>query len=137
VQRLRTFTFASSVVLGLAGALQWRFLVKAEARSLFFPKVAGSLAFYGLGFGFCASHWPERRWPGAFDYALHSHQLWHLCVVAAVGVWYYLCLATTTALGTEGCVAFVRVAGPHGSGTAAPYLGDGGVPFGLRASHAR
>jgi len=127
VQRLRTFTFASFVVLGVAGALQWRFLVKAEARALFFPKVACSLAFYGLGFGFYASHWPERRWPGAFDYALHSHQLWHVCVVAAVGVWYYLCLATTTTLGNEGCAAFVG----------AVSVGEGGVPFGLRASHGR
>ena len=127
VQRLRTFTFSSFVVLGVAGALQWRFLVKAEARALFFPKVTCSLAFYGLGFAFYASHWPERRWPGAFDYALHSHQLWHVCVVAAVGVWYYLCLATTTTLGNEGCAAFVSVVS----------VGDGGVPFGLRASHAR
>lgn len=136
VQRLRTFTFASFVALGLAGALQWRFLVKAEARALFFPKVAGSLAFYGLGFGFYASRWPERRWPGAFDYALHSHQLWHACVVAAVGVWYGLCVATTTALGAEGCAAFVRVAAASPAGTASN-SGDGGVPFGLRASHAR
>lgn len=31
---------------------------------------------------------PERWWPGAFDLAFHSHQLFHLCVVGAAAVHY-------------------------------------------------
>ncbi len=31
---------------------------------------------------------PERWWPGAFDLAFHSHQLFHVCVVAAAAVHY-------------------------------------------------
>jgi hypothetical protein len=31
-----------------------------------------------------AEHFPERRWPGAFDYFGASHQIWHGSIVAAI-----------------------------------------------------
>jgi len=60
------------------------------------PNVAG-LAFYGwfimiaayLGGAFIyAMKIPERWAPGKFDYLFHSHQIWHVCVVAAAYVHY-------------------------------------------------
>ncbi len=71
------------------------------------PQVIWMLGFYGIGFGFYISHAPERWFPGAFDLFLHSHQLWHLCVLGAVLVWYLSCIAAVALLDTRGCAAFV------------------------------
>ncbi|KAK9837509.1 hypothetical protein WJX81_007514 [Elliptochloris bilobata] len=45
-------------------------------------------AIYLVGAATYALRMPERWWPGAFDLAFHSHQLFHLCVVAAAAVHY-------------------------------------------------
>ena len=71
IPRLRTATFSSQVVLGACGVAQWASLVSPLVRSSFLPKFVFSLGFYFLGFGFYASAWPERRWPGSFDLAFH------------------------------------------------------------------
>ncbi|KAL1917467.1 uncharacterized protein VTP21DRAFT_3860 [Calcarisporiella thermophila] len=39
---------------------------------------------FGLGVIILAVRWPERWLPGKFDFVLHSHQLWHLCVWAGM-----------------------------------------------------
>ena len=39
-------------------------------------------AFYGLGALFYATHIPERWMPGKFDIVGHSHQIFHLLVIA-------------------------------------------------------
>lgn len=39
-------------------------------------------ALYGLGAVFYASRIPERWLPGKFDFAGHSHQIFHVLVVA-------------------------------------------------------
>lgn len=41
-----------------------------------------------LGAAIFALRVPERWYPGAFDLAFNSHQLFHLCVVAAALVHY-------------------------------------------------
>lgn len=43
--------------------------------------------FYGLGFAFYVTHWPEVRHPGLVDAIGASHQMWHLCILAAALVW--------------------------------------------------
>ena len=108
--RLRTLTFVASAVAGVVGIGAWACLVAAEARAALLPRALRSLGCYALGFGAYATRVPERWWPGGFDLALHSHQLWHACVVAAVLVWYSLCIETTNALRADGCAAFERVA---------------------------
>jgi len=50
-------------------------------RSLLVPIVyAKSFSFYIVGVIFYASHFPERVWPGAFDFVGNSHNLWHIFV---------------------------------------------------------
>ncbi|MED6308017.1 MAG: hemolysin III family protein, partial [Planctomycetota bacterium] len=34
-----------------------------------------------------ASEFPERRWPGRFDYVGASHQIWHVCTGVCMVVW--------------------------------------------------
>jgi len=92
------------------------------------------LGLYGVGFWFYASAWPERRWPGQFDMALHSHQLWHACIVGAVLVWYAGCVAARSALLADGCGAFVRADDPAGVDGEAAARGARAWPVGLRAT---
>ena len=49
--------------------------------------------FYMLGAGMYAARVPERFAPGKFDLILHSHQIFHICVVLAA-VFYYYCILT-------------------------------------------
>lgn len=47
-----------------------------------------ALAFIFVAGIFYVSQWPERRWPGACDFVLQSHQFWHLFVAASALVFY-------------------------------------------------
>ena len=55
-------------------------------------RFGGTYLAYGIGMGLYLSHWPERVWPGRFDYIGKSHQLWHLCVVVGAVNFYALVL---------------------------------------------
>ena len=48
-------------------------------------------AIYLLGTGVYTLKVPERFWPGRFDVAFHSHQLFHIAVVVAAMVHYKAC----------------------------------------------
>jgi predicted membrane channel-forming protein YqfA (hemolysin III family) len=37
--------------------------------------------FILLGGLFNTTRFPERYWPGSFDYTIHSHGLWHVCTL--------------------------------------------------------
>ena len=108
IQQMRVVTFACFVAIGVAVALHWCFLVSAQARSRYLSRVGSMLGSYALGFVFYASQYPERRWPGRFDFWLHSHQLWHVCVVVAVIIWWNTCNSLVEELGQSGCGGFVR-----------------------------
>ncbi len=43
----------------------------------------GMVTFYLFGAFLYVHQYPERCFPGRFDYLFHSHQIWHVCVVAA------------------------------------------------------
>lgn len=57
-------------------------------RTFLLPLVA-MLACYLLGFGFYSRHVPEKWAPGRFDFALQSHNWWHLLVATAALIWEY------------------------------------------------
>ncbi|KAL2919928.1 inc metabolism membrane protein [Polyrhizophydium stewartii] len=48
------------------------------------PSILAMLALYVVGAMVYVFRIPERFWPGAFDYAFHSHMNWHLFVVVAM-----------------------------------------------------
>jgi adiponectin receptor len=62
----------------------WRVLPELLSLALAYELLMGFL--YLLGAFLYAKRIPERFLPGAFDYALHSHNLFHLLVVAAAYV---------------------------------------------------
>lgn len=82
---LRTGIFLSLGFFGVIpmGHLVWQF-------GLFDPHVTVMLgplllmaALYVIGATIYATRFPERFYPGRFDVWFSSHQLWHVCVVAA------------------------------------------------------
>lgn len=48
--------------------------------------------FYGGGVLIYVAKIPERWYPGHFDYWLHSHQIWHVMVLAAAVVHFFTCI---------------------------------------------
>jgi len=111
IQQVRIMTFSCFVALGFAVALHWCFMVSPQARSKYVSRIGSMLGSYALGFFFYASHYPERRWPGCFDFWLHSHQIWHICVVMAVIVWWHACEVLVDELGQSGCHGFIDLQG--------------------------
>ena len=55
---------------------------------VFFPKLVVTYLIAGLAFAFYISDFPERCFPGRFDYFGHAHQWWHVLVVAALYYWH-------------------------------------------------
>jgi adiponectin receptor len=57
------------------------------------PKVLITFLLFGVGFFFYVSKLPERWYPGKFDIAFQSHQIWHVFVVIAACWQYYTIIA--------------------------------------------
>jgi len=77
--------FASFVAFAFVPMFHWVSLVggfSAEQVHLFFWSLLSGVLMYCFGFVFYIGKFPEKKWPGRFDLWLHSHQLWHLCVLA-------------------------------------------------------
>lgn len=91
----------------------WYCLASKDEVRLFIPEMLKTLVLYGLGVIFFLSRYPEKAFPGVFDYAFSSHQIWHVFVFAAAFK-FYQSLQTmmryrdTTQCGNPGYVA------PHG-----------------------
>jgi adiponectin receptor len=76
-----------------------------SVRSMLLPGLINMFACYGLGFFFFISRVPERFFPGKFDVWLHSHQLWHLCVLGAVYSWFWQIVKYKLILQEQSCFA--------------------------------
>lgn len=77
--------FASFVAFALVPLFHWVSVVggiHSQEASLFFWKLLITFGLYALGFGFYGSQTPERFYAGRFDIVGHSHQLWHVAVLA-------------------------------------------------------
>lgn len=77
----------------LASALGY--YVPVTIYSLLFSKhwitsVAAPIMYLSHGLGALAyvKHWPQKHWPGRFDYGLHSHVLMHILVFACYNFGY-------------------------------------------------
>ena len=68
--------FAPVLQLNLTRGVEWTFY--------FYAPIFKSVCVYLLGAVVYASHVPEKWWPGLFDYAGASHNLWHLAVLGGI-----------------------------------------------------
>jgi len=83
----RTLLLASIVLFAIVPSTHWIFLATSIQFDLFEFRLFGMLGFYGLGFLFYYSQFPEKCNPGKHDLWLHSHQFWHICVFLAAYIW--------------------------------------------------
>lgn len=79
------------VASGVLPAGHFVALASPEHRAFVVPYVISMFGNYGLGALVLVKGWPERRWPGRFDIIGHSHQFWHLFVLAAASSWVNCC----------------------------------------------
>ena len=80
-----------SVCAGALPLAHWcAVATEAEMRAQL-PGFLGMFAFYGAGALLFVLQFPERAFPGVFDLWFSSHQLWHVCVLAAVVSWSSFC----------------------------------------------
>lgn len=87
-KRYSARTFAALVAIGLLPTADFAMHGTSEEIQQFVPKLMLMFVFYGLGFFFFVTKFPESRWPGKFCIVGASHQLWHLCVLAAALTWH-------------------------------------------------
>jgi len=91
----RTSVFAAlglcGVVPVLHGTISHGFRKMIYEMGFIWLLVSGAL--YLVGAALYANRFPERLWPGAFDYFGASHQIFHFCVVLAA-LAHYVCILT-------------------------------------------
>ncbi|KAJ2006909.1 hypothetical protein GGI04_001444 [Coemansia thaxteri] len=89
----RPLRVATFVALGLSGIVPgvhswWLFGWEYTLNAVQVPYMLLMGATYIVGATLYGARIPERWWPGRFDYWLHSHQIFHIFVVAAAAVHY-------------------------------------------------
>ncbi|KAJ1880231.1 hypothetical protein LPJ57_002374 [Coemansia sp. RSA 486] len=88
---LRAATF---VALGLSGIVpaihaSWLFGWEYTLNAVQVPYMLMMGGTYIVGAVIYSARFPERLWPGKFDYWLHSHQIFHIFVVIAA-IFHYI-----------------------------------------------
>lgn len=68
--------------------LLWKHGFASENVGAWMPGMIRMFGLYGLGGVIYTLRIPERFSPGRFDVWAHSHQIFHICVVAAAYTWY-------------------------------------------------
>ncbi|KAG0248818.1 hypothetical protein BG011_009878 [Mortierella polycephala] len=117
--------FRMSIFLGmvLSGSLPWAYSVylKGMTNTLsFIAPISKSGLAYFLGVVVYGHRFPERQFPGLFDTWGHSHQVWHVAVVAGIYYHYQAMVHFFEARYTFGCLseygAFERYVQDQGQG---------------------
>mmetsp|Transcript_3325 Transcript_3325/g.7802 ORF Transcript_3325/g.7802 Transcript_3325/m.7802 type:complete len:180 (+) Transcript_3325:60-599(+) len=78
---------ATATVSILIPMFHWVSVIPEEEAKIFIPRVLQCLGVYFLGFAFFGTRFPERSFPGRFDYVFNSHQFWHACVFFGAWIW--------------------------------------------------
>lgn len=77
-------------ICGLLGLMpSVHFFVVADAAEVahLWPHIAGITSCFLIGIFFFVKRYPESLWPGAFDYAGQSHNIWHVWTFIGMVVW--------------------------------------------------
>ena len=87
---IRHYLLASLVVIGGIPCAHWYLVTPDVYRNPLLFSVTGLFFWYTLGFMFFISRFPERMYPKSIFATMlfPSHTLWHLCVLAAIFVWF-------------------------------------------------
>jgi len=89
--KIRNIGFSSLVALGVVPAAHFYLIAPEELANRLSMGVFLLFICYGTGFCMMQLKFPEKVFSKSFiaTHVLSSHTLWHICVFAAVIVWYY------------------------------------------------
>ncbi|RHX98901.1 hypothetical protein DYB37_006368 [Aphanomyces astaci] len=89
-QAIRSGMFLSLGFFALVpiGHLVWKHGIWDDHIQIFVKPLVAMGVLYLVGATIYGTRFPERYFPGHFDVWGHSHQLWHICVVAAALIHY-------------------------------------------------
>lgn len=85
---LRISLFVIMALVGLVPFTHGMYLHGFQHMAYFFSPIIPSIASYIAGVVVYAMRFPEKYWPGRFDLLGHSHQMWHIAIVLAIGLHY-------------------------------------------------
>ncbi|KAK7113193.1 progestin and adipoQ receptor family member 3-like isoform X1 [Littorina saxatilis] len=88
----RMAVYVGLAAYGIMPSVHWVYLnggFSAPVVQMFIPKVTAMYMLGLLAFIFYISKFPERMFPGLFDYIGSSHQLWHTIIVFAFVFWHH------------------------------------------------
>jgi len=82
---MRVICYSSNALFAVVpcGHLAYRFFSGQPVWAPVLPYIAGMLGLYALGTVIYFYQFPEKYWPGTFDFIFSSHQLWHIIVFLA------------------------------------------------------
>jgi len=90
-QNIHVTLFITISLSGFIPAVHWFYLHGGWTNEFvrhFFPKLFVLYAILGFGTLIYLIRFPERFFPGYFDFLFSSHQIWHIATLAAF-VWWY------------------------------------------------
>uniref|UniRef100_A0AAG5DXL5 Progestin and adipoQ receptor family member 3 n=1 Tax=Anopheles atroparvus TaxID=41427 RepID=A0AAG5DXL5_ANOAO len=104
---VKMVAFVAWAAYGVVPTLHWYFVMGGSESTmvkLFIPRVLMMYLLSGLAFLIYVTKIPERWYAGRFDCIGHSHNLWHLIVLAALCYWHNSGVAFADFLVENGCV---------------------------------
>ncbi|KAL8586817.1 hypothetical protein ACOMHN_052693 [Nucella lapillus] len=86
----RMAVYVGLAAYGIMPSLHWIYLngVSSPVVQIFVPKITAMYLIGMLAFSFYISKFPERMFPGVFDYIGSSHQWWHIIILVAFIFWH-------------------------------------------------
>jgi channel protein (hemolysin III family) len=82
---MRVICYSANAMFAVVpcGHLAWRFASGQPVWGPVLPYIGAMLGLYALGTIIYFYKFPEKYWPGSFDFIFSSHQLWHVIVFLA------------------------------------------------------
>ncbi|XP_058128121.1 progestin and adipoQ receptor family member 3 [Anopheles coustani] len=107
---VKMVAFVAWAAYGIVPTLHWYYVMGGSESTmvkLFIPRVLMMYLLSGLAFLIYVTKIPERWYAGRFDCIGHSHNLWHLIVLAALCYWHNSGMKYVEFRMTHGCSAGV------------------------------
>ncbi|XP_035787315.1 progestin and adipoQ receptor family member 3-like isoform X2 [Anopheles albimanus] len=110
---LKMVAFVAWAAYGIVPTLHWYYVMggaESTMVQLFIPRVLVMYALSGVAFLIYVAKIPERWYVGRFDCIGHSHNLWHIIVLAALYYWHNSGMKYVEFRMIHGCAAGVQMA---------------------------
>jgi len=83
----RSLHFILLVFMGIIPLLHWCSILTPSESTIVLPGILNFYLLLGVAFSFYITCFPERCFPGYFDFIGQSHNLWHVMIALALLYW--------------------------------------------------